>query len=862
MQRFRGTALCAAGLLLGATTLPAAVEFDQNITPEVIFGSGNLNGAFTTDRRNDVELGLRAKLRFNASGQPENTFNSNGDGSYSFSPGLIPGGSALRAEWGFEWSVNSNYQSGAGPNLDVYTYEIGLDADPSLGTDFLLFDPITPGVAAPFFDHAIGDNGTANGAGVEATDAASYEALLANNNVAQQSWRYEFFPSAPIDGFDPTVDGNYRIYLAAFDSNGVEVARTDIEVLVGAATSGSVADVELAKSTTATGTQFTGDPVTYTLEVTNTDIATATNVNAEDILPDNLAFVAGSCDDGTTASTAGQIVSFALADLASGATTVCTLETVVSGSGVIVNAASVTADNDGDATNNDASVRLLGVIESVGLTGDIPTPTDNDYTRINDVVQAAVPGDQIVLRGVFDWNESNAFDSWALGSDGADGTLDDWALRIPDGLADITITSPTQGGATIQGPGDLPGVDLEGFLLMLGTNPDITISNLIVNDFDVALGIYFNGGGVNVYDNLTIVDNHISMPRDVAGTSGAGEAFQNIGIHYAFGDNILIARNVIEIPGDGASTPSLRASSVGMQSNTSGGAYEGLVIEDNEIRVLFAPEPIPEGVVGIWENGNSHTSNIVVRNNRFINLDPANDPALNRQEGFRLTSHSSPGSTTRFEGNYAEGANVGYSWLSFASFGANFEDEEPIEFVSNTAIDNATGIRLDSNGAADFRCNRIFGNALGIRNDTQSLRVSQANANWWGCNAGPGAGSCDDLDASLVANTWLVANLTAASTSVPTASLTDVQLDVRSDSNGAQVGDCTLPPTPVTLDAAVGSVIPSNAETAGGAASALYAAPSVPIVDTLTGEIDGEIVTLDVSVGQGADVLFRDSFEG
>ena len=31
-----------------------------------------------------------------------------------------------------------------------FTYELGMDADPGPGTDFLVFDPTTPGIAAPF----------------------------------------------------------------------------------------------------------------------------------------------------------------------------------------------------------------------------------------------------------------------------------------------------------------------------------------------------------------------------------------------------------------------------------------------------------------------------------------------------------------------------------------------------------------------------------------------------------------------------------------------------------------------------------------------------------------------------------------
>jgi uncharacterized repeat protein (TIGR01451 family) len=843
------------------------LAFDQDVTPDAIFGGGNANGAFTTDRRNDIELGLRGKLRFNASGQPENTFNSNGDGSYSFDPRLVPGGSPLRAEWGFEWSVNTNYQGSAGPNLDAYTYELGLDADPSLGTDFLIFDPITPTVEVPCWDHSTGDNSTGNGGGTEIsclTDpnaGANYQALIAANNVAQNSWRYEFFAAGPVAGFDPTVDGTYRIYLAAFNAEGVEVARSDIDILVGTAPGGSVADLEISKTTDASGTQFIGDPITYTLEVSNTDLATANGVTVVDALPDNLSFIAGNCDDGTIASQVGQTISFDLNDLPSGQTTTCLLDAVVSDSGVITNTATVSAANDIDPSNDSASVRLLGVIESVGLTGDIPSPTDNDYTRINDVIQAALPGDVIILNGEFDWNESNAFNSWSLGSDGVADTFDDWSIWVPDPLGDVTLTAVTPGDALIQGPGDLPGVDLEGFLVLLGDHPNWEISNLEINDFDVALGIYNGGAGLNAYDNLTLMDNVIRMPQDIAGNSSAGEAFQNIGIHYSFGDNILIARNVIEIPGDSPSSPSLRASNIAMQSNTSINAYEGLVIEDNEVRILFAAANNPSFITGIWENGNSHTSNIVVRNNRFVNLDPTNDPALNRQQAFRLSSHSSASSTTRFEGNVAEGANIGYAWLSFDSFGADFSPHAPIEFISNTAVDSAIGIRLDSNGAANFSCNRIAGNGLGISNITQAERVSLANDNWWGCNAGPNAGDCDGFDLGVTSDQWLVAAFTADTTTLDTSASTPVDFDLTRNSDDVEVTACTIPATPVAFGADRGSVTPATATTSAGLIGGVYEAPGTPGPDTASATVDAQVLTIDFTIEAREDSLFQDRFE-
>jgi hypothetical protein len=68
-----------------AGSASAVIAYDQNVTNNAIFGTGNGNGSYTVDTDNNVELGLRGKLRHNASGFPEDTFNSNSDGTYNFS---------------------------------------------------------------------------------------------------------------------------------------------------------------------------------------------------------------------------------------------------------------------------------------------------------------------------------------------------------------------------------------------------------------------------------------------------------------------------------------------------------------------------------------------------------------------------------------------------------------------------------------------------------------------------------------------------------------------------------------------------------------------------------------------------------
>lgn len=234
--------LTLAGFALSASA-HAALLFDQNVNPGVIFGSGNANGAFTVSKDGGIELGLRGKLRHDAMGQPQNTFNSDGAGNYLFAAGSAPTQSAQTAVWSFEWSVNVDPSGTSGKSLDDYTYELLLDIDPSAGVSFLVFDPIrggNPGIGGQVcWDHATGSNATtaatkqvANcGPGNALNRVADYAALLAANNVAQNSWKPHWF----IPGFNPNTNGVYTLSLAARDAvSGFFVGATDINIIVGA----------------------------------------------------------------------------------------------------------------------------------------------------------------------------------------------------------------------------------------------------------------------------------------------------------------------------------------------------------------------------------------------------------------------------------------------------------------------------------------------------------------------------------------------------------------------------------------------------------------------------------------------------
>jgi len=223
VRKYFGMALVAASLGMAGTA--NATLFDANVTPDIIFGSGNSNGLFTVDRNNGVELGLRAKIPF------AGLIHSGGDGTYSYSL------AEANPRWNFDWTVNTDYDSHnpTGRKINDLTYLMGIDFDPGLGTNFLEFDPITPNVAplfAPFYDHSIGTNSTGNGLGIEAGDAATYASLIDTSNVLQQSWRHAFFPIHPTLTYDPSIDGTYDIFLTAFDGQHA-IANTQIQVIIG-----------------------------------------------------------------------------------------------------------------------------------------------------------------------------------------------------------------------------------------------------------------------------------------------------------------------------------------------------------------------------------------------------------------------------------------------------------------------------------------------------------------------------------------------------------------------------------------------------------------------------------------------------
>ena len=359
--------------------------------------------------------------------------------------------------------------------------------------------------------------------------------------------------------------------------------------------------------------------------------------------------------------------------------------------------------------------------------------TNNDYTRIRNAVETAANNWTINLKGTFDWTETNASASWALGNDGIVSAADDYSILVPANLNGVTLTAPDGlGTASIQGPGDLAAANLEGVLVFDGgDNQNWTISNLDFLDFDLTIGMFNGAGGTDAFNGTTITNNHIRIATDLNTVVAPADVNQNIGIHYSFGANQTISNNVIDIPGNGVSNGANYSTSAGMQSNTSGGnVYNGLQITGNTINILNPQSANPEVVLGIWENAHAHSSNITVSNNQFLNLTGDNN-ATNLQRAFRVTSHSSGSTTVTYSGNTVRGANIGFQWLAASNFAGN----QPIVVTNNTLNNNAIGFLVQSNGLATFTGNDFddaTDNTVDLQIQAGSVVTSGGGNQWAG----------------------------------------------------------------------------------------------------------------------------------
>jgi hypothetical protein len=199
MVRFgKFLAAFAVSALTPLAAFAALVNGTGNVTPNVIFGTGNVNGSFTGATAGNVELALRAKLRYDLAGQPANTFNYNGVDTYTFASAnsTTP---INRSLFNFEWSINT-----VAGTLSSLTYLLTVDTDPTVNNNGAInYDPL----GALSTGYYLGTNASGNGGTPFSSPGTGNLAMF---NVAQNSVNMGFIGA-------PLGSGKFTFTLSAFN---------------------------------------------------------------------------------------------------------------------------------------------------------------------------------------------------------------------------------------------------------------------------------------------------------------------------------------------------------------------------------------------------------------------------------------------------------------------------------------------------------------------------------------------------------------------------------------------------------------------------------------------------------------------
>lgn len=384
---------------------------------------------------------------------------------------------------------------------------------------------------------------------------------------------------------------------------------------------------------------------------------------------------------------------------------------------------------------NDQDAILPGFQIPTAITvapGTNTSVAENHYRVLSNAVGCALEGQTITLNGTFDWTDATAQAEWAKGNDGIVSAADDYSILAPVNVNNVTLTASPQYSGFVQGPGDLPGANLEAvFVFAGGDNKNWIIENLEIKDVDMAIAFFNGAGGTDAFNNVKIRNNRIWIPKDLNIIDAPLDVNQNIGLHYSFGTNQEISGNIFEVDGTGVSNGTNYSSSVIMQSNTSGGTvYDGLQIINNKIHINGGQDGNPSTILGIWENGHNLNSDIDISGNIFTNLGPGNTPASNLQRAFRVTSKSGATKQVIYENNEVDGANLAMQWIDPYSYPVG---AMPVIVRNNKFDKNYDGILVRQDGSSASIYDNSFTNTgnFAISNIAGS-GTTVANCNWFG----------------------------------------------------------------------------------------------------------------------------------
>lgn len=201
MKKLILSALIVVFLVVGAQ---AAVRIG-GVTPDVIFGSGNVNEAWTVYTGfnglfvEDVEIGQRAKLG------NENTYNMEPTGYYYYHQTGSPDGTA--ANWDFNFSANVDVQNAGVRNLANTRIELSIEVTPPSGISSISYYD----VLADLTGNEVGTGSTPNGGGLlypteSGMDLSAYTVVQNSINIGELGV-----------GFDVNAEATYDFVMSVYD---------------------------------------------------------------------------------------------------------------------------------------------------------------------------------------------------------------------------------------------------------------------------------------------------------------------------------------------------------------------------------------------------------------------------------------------------------------------------------------------------------------------------------------------------------------------------------------------------------------------------------------------------------------------
>lgn len=231
-KRVWGALTIASAMMLGSSAANAVASYGDIVTPPgVYFGSGNVNGNWTIDTANNIELAIRAKHRDGSQATIDGS-----SGVYHANGGTCGGGigctGGTKARWNYEFSVNTQ-AGGGGLFLNGLYVEMAVDTDRTAGENFVLLDVFTNWP----------DNSYWNGA--ERTGPFTGGPQAGEYGV-QQSVNPLFGNSGFMPGFDPFAPGLYSLRLSAYDGSATGTLLAQTQTIVAVPEPGSLALLGLA----------------------------------------------------------------------------------------------------------------------------------------------------------------------------------------------------------------------------------------------------------------------------------------------------------------------------------------------------------------------------------------------------------------------------------------------------------------------------------------------------------------------------------------------------------------------------------------------------------------------------------------